>query len=226
MQSQWYELKPAVLAMRRRGVSLSFIADNLGIPRSTLSAWCKEITLTPEQRTALADSKRNALQKARAVAAEQYRTQKQEAARTARQQAATIAASLPLSPELLSLALALLYRGDGKQSGSKAISSNDPELLRFFIYALLQTHDITPADIRCKLRLKEGQDEGREVAFWSQKINVPASQFKPATYTKSNRPAKDHEYHGICSVQVSGIAIQQELVYLYKSFASRVFMGD
>ena len=45
MQSKWFELKPTAVKLRRKGFSIGKIEYNLGIPRSTLSGWLKNIEL-------------------------------------------------------------------------------------------------------------------------------------------------------------------------------------
>ena len=44
-----YELKAKAQALRREGVSINEIKDKLGISKSTVSFWCKDIILTEAQ---------------------------------------------------------------------------------------------------------------------------------------------------------------------------------
>ncbi|MFM2423621.1 MAG: hypothetical protein RLZZ70_6, partial [Candidatus Parcubacteria bacterium] len=53
MISKWSHLKPKALSLRKRGKSLPYIHLQLGIPKSTLNYWLKDITLTPAQRDLL-----------------------------------------------------------------------------------------------------------------------------------------------------------------------------
>src|SRR4030095_5941011 len=72
MQSVWYELKPAAIHLRKRGRSLRFIESTLGISRSTLSGWLKDVELTESQKSDLLASKQSSLVKAREIAQEKH----------------------------------------------------------------------------------------------------------------------------------------------------------
>ena len=62
------------MTLRRKGVSMTLIERELGIPRSTLSGWFKTIKLTEDQRTKLMKNKSDGWKIARekAVIAHQY----------------------------------------------------------------------------------------------------------------------------------------------------------
>ncbi len=55
MISEWYNLKESAVSLRRSGDSIRDIEIKLGIPRSTLSGWFKNIQLTDSQILALKD---------------------------------------------------------------------------------------------------------------------------------------------------------------------------
>ena len=48
MRSKWFELKPDAIKLRKKGLSIREIELRLGIPRSTLSGWLKDIKLSDE----------------------------------------------------------------------------------------------------------------------------------------------------------------------------------
>ena len=57
MQSKWFEYKEEVCNLRKQGVSMTIIERRYGIPRSTLSGWFKDISLTEADRTRLMKNK-------------------------------------------------------------------------------------------------------------------------------------------------------------------------
>jgi transposase len=50
MRSKWSELKPKACKVRRQGISIRSIEKKLGIPRSTLSGWFRDINLSKKQQ--------------------------------------------------------------------------------------------------------------------------------------------------------------------------------
>jgi len=46
MVTRWFDIKDKALDLRQKGKSIRFVEKKLGIPRSTLSGWFKNIILT------------------------------------------------------------------------------------------------------------------------------------------------------------------------------------
>jgi hypothetical protein len=227
MKSRWYELKPAALLLRKKGQSLRFIEANLGIPRSTLSGWFKDIRLSESQELALAERRFAALSKARDAAAAHHRSMKLARMKEASQAAEKTLLSVQLTADILDLALAMLYWGEGKKSQTTALGAADPLMLQFFLAVLKHNYNIQPDDITCELHLRHDQTKQEEVVFWSQKLGIPPAQFKRAYFDRRARGITRDNYHGVCLIYCSNIAIQRKLVYLYKSFCEKVSeMGD
>lgn len=65
MKSRYLGLKNEAVAQRRMGISMTVIERSLGIPRSTLSGWFRNIELTEGQRMQLAKSRADGWKKAR-----------------------------------------------------------------------------------------------------------------------------------------------------------------
>ena len=63
MRSRCYELKLRARNLRKNGHSIGGIEHRLGIPRSTLSGWFKDIKLTPQQKKKLFANWKNAIDK-------------------------------------------------------------------------------------------------------------------------------------------------------------------
>src|SRR5665213_3656913 len=76
MQSRWFNLKDAAIALRQNGHSIKTINRNLGIPISTLSGWLKNVELTEQHKIQLQKNRSNGLINARLKATEWHRTQK------------------------------------------------------------------------------------------------------------------------------------------------------
>ena len=69
MESKWLESKNKAVSLRKKGLSIGQIENKLGIPRSTLSGWFKNIELSEPQKQKLLDNWSNGLINARKKAA-------------------------------------------------------------------------------------------------------------------------------------------------------------
>ncbi len=87
MQSRWFELKTTAVKLRRKGFSIGKIEYHLGIPRSTLSGWLKNIELSQKQKEKLTQNWKNALVKARKKAVLWHNAQKEKRLKKAENQA-------------------------------------------------------------------------------------------------------------------------------------------
>lgn len=228
MKSRWYELKPAALLLRRNGQSLRFIEMNLGVPRSTLSGWLKDAPLSKAQQSKLAEARLAGLSKARAVATTRHHELKLARLKEAEVSARRTLASITLTPDLLELALAMLYWGEGKKSQTTSIGSSDASMLKFFLFVLTSNYGLKPRDVTCELHLRQDQHSLKEVTYWSKALNIPTANFKRVYFDKRTRgKATYNHYHGVCLLKCSNVAIQRKLVYLYKLFSEEITgLGD
>ena len=76
MQSKWFHLKPEAIRLRTQGKSLPYVHMKLGIPKSTLSYWFKDIVLTHKQKEKLHKNWQDGLSKARSKAVEWHNIEK------------------------------------------------------------------------------------------------------------------------------------------------------
>jgi hypothetical protein len=227
MISRWFELKETAITLRKQGLSITVIERQLGISRSTLSGWFKDIQLTEEQRTRLMKNRHDGWQKAREKAVEAHRTQKALRLLNAKQAAQRTLEQIDLSGPILDLAFAMLYLGEGTKSGATSLASSDPKILKFVLAVLRHNYGITTSMISCDLHLRVDQDELMLKQYWSQELGVPIERFKYIGFDKrsAGKPTYDH-YKGVCVLNCGKIAIQRKLVYLYNLFCEKVAMME
>ena len=90
MASKWIHLKPEAIRLRKQGRSLPYVHTHLGIPKSTLSHWFKDITLTEKQKAKLQKNWQDGLAKAREKAVLLHNKGKQERLQQAESEAMTL----------------------------------------------------------------------------------------------------------------------------------------
>ena len=223
MKSKWFEYKDQALAMRRTGVSMTVIERQLGIPRSTLSGWFKSVILTEEQRAQLMKSSQDGWAKARLKAAEAHRSQKELRLSKARAEAVQVLDRIEINEDILDLAFAMLYFGEGAKNNLTSMGSSDPKMLRFMLAVLRSNYGVTPNMLRCDLHLRMDQNGYELKKYWSRELGVPLSQFKYVAYDRRTEGKKTYShYKGVCLIACGNIAIQRKLIYLYNLFCDRV----
>lgn len=225
MKSKWFEYKKEVRKLRRQGVSLTTIERQYGIPRSTLSGWLKDIPLTEEQRTRLMKNSQDGWQKARVQAAKQHRAQKELRLEKAAKDASEVVERLPINHDILDLAFAMLYFGEGAKGNVTSIANTDPVVLNFVLDVLEYSYDIGRSRVRCDLHIRADQDPETLKQYWSEQLCVPVQQFRGCYADKRTlgRASYDH-YKGVCLIYCGPIDIQRKLKNVYNMFCKRVSM--
>lgn len=222
MKSKWFESKDKAIALRSVGISITVIEKKLGVPRSTLSGWFKNINIEEPYKERLALNTREALSRARLKAVEWHKAQKELRLLRAKQEATYILDQISINKEILDLAFAMLYLGEGSKSSS-SIASSDPRILRFVLSVIKHNYSISPLSVRCDLHLRMDQDKEKLKKYWSNELNIPLSNFKYVAYDQRSAGKKTYpRYMGVCVIYFGSIAIQRKLEYLYSLFMERV----
>jgi hypothetical protein len=225
MVSKWFKLKSRAIALRKKGLSIRAVEINLGIPRSTLSGWFKNVGLTQKQKDKLRKDWLNGLNSARAKAVRWHNGQKEERMKIAEAEATKIADKINYNDtNTLELALAMLYLGEGfKKSSTTGIGNSDPMILRFFVTILKNTYNVRMEHLYCYLHLRADQDPNSLTKYWSEQLNIPVQNFGKASIDKRTVGSKTYDsYKGVCVVRCKSVAIQRKLVYLSRIYCEKI----
>ncbi|MFA6050764.1 MAG: hypothetical protein WC761_06270 [Candidatus Paceibacterota bacterium] len=225
MRSQWFDKKEkAILLRKKNGHSIGYIENKLGIPRSTLSGWFKDIVLSEKQKSILESNWRAGLIEGRKKAVIWHNTQKETRLKLAGEQAESVLSKINFGDKsILDLALAMLYLGEGFKVSGTGMGNSDPLILKFFLNVLEKNYQIDRNQVHCELHLRADQNGQKMKEFWSKELNVPMERFVHTFFDKrtEGKSTYDH-YKGVCVVNCGNVAIQRKLVYLSRNFCKKV----
>ncbi len=225
MKSKWSEHKAEAIKLRKSGRSLPFIHHKLGIPKSTLSNWLKDVELTTEQKDKLRSDWQQALVKARLGAAAWHKNQKTLRLQIAESKSLELLSLLDLHDKnIIELALAFLYLGEGtKTKDETGMGSSNPIILKFFVNCLTTIYHVPLDKIKCELHLRADQNPVSSIKFWSNELGIDAKNFNKPYLDKRTTGQKTYEsYKGVCLVRCGRVEIQRKLVYIAKHFCSEI----
>lgn len=211
--------------MRRAGNSLRDVSLALNIPKSTLSGWFKDIKLSAKHQKVLDKRYADALVKARSISAVVHKEQRLQRLKRAEHEADEVISKIALKDKnIIETTLALLYLGEGfKRSHRTGMGNSDPEILKFFLWTMLNIYNLNVNKIRFDLHLRADQDELEIKKYWSQELNVPIARF---TYVVKDNRTKDRvtypHYKGVCVIDCGNVAIQRKLVYIGRKFCKKI----
>lgn len=195
--------------LRTKGQSINEIARSLGVTKSSVSAWVRDIELTTLQKKKLSEHGRSveSIEKRRLV-----RLANERARRDVFFQAAINEVKGVRKNELFFLGVSL-YWGEGAKTsrGTVEFTNSDPRavqvMMRFFREVCLVPKD----KFRGHVILHPHLDSERSEQHWSQVSGIPRSQFQKTSmqHNKASKNKKDSLPMGTFS-----IGIYDTLLYL------------
>lgn len=206
-------------------MSLRHIEVSLGVSRSTLSGWLKGVELTDKQVLILKDKWRQGLVKARKKAILYHQAQKRGRLEIARQRADFTIKSLDmLNRDVLKLALAMLFAGEGfKKAEETSLGNSDPVIVLGYLRMLELAYGLDKRRLRLYLHLRNDQAINDELKFWSTVLNIGTEYFKIAPVDKRTfgRPTFEG-YHGVCVVRYYDVSVKRELLEIARVYFSKL----
>jgi transcriptional regulator with XRE-family HTH domain len=164
------ERKLARIMRRDAGLPIRLIAERLGVAKSSVSRWVRDIELTPEQHAVL-----------RAVN-HRYNGQllgqerRSASARTARLAAQEHGRKLARRGDALHLQGCMLYWAEGSKKRNCAVFTNsDPEMVRLFVRFLRHCYAIADDRIAMTVNcyLTNGLSADDIVKWWLHELELP-----------------------------------------------------
>ncbi len=201
---------------RDEGLSYNEIASQLGVNKSTLSYWLRDLALSDQHKERLQE-RLAANRRAFAARAWPINRERHERARqSAYDGGFAVAAQLPDTTAAHEIAFAMLYLGEGTKAGNRVmLGSTTPAILRYTIWALKTLYGVEERKIICRLHLIAAAEhlEGELRRWWSGELEVPQEQFQSTTYDRRPREViLTQEYRGVCSVLCLDTALQQRIL--------------
>lgn len=192
--------------LRREGKSIKSIARRLRVSSSTVSLWCKDIKLSPDQIRELERHSRDPLYGKRLENA--LKQQRKRIEKTLKLKEAGTREIGNLTKRELFLAGAALYWAEGFKKDSQAgLASLDPGAIKFFLRWLRDCFGYTTDNLSLRVTVnishKNRIDEIQN--HWSQIIGVPIKNFQKPFYQNviwKKTYENPNEYFGVLRVKV------------------------
>lgn len=192
------EKKIMALEMRRNGASYSMIKERVGVSKSTLSLWLRDMPLPEERIRELRDFSETRIERTRETKRRKKEVRLENVRKVAREKIGK------LSERELFLAGLFLYWGEGAktQSTQLGISNTDPAVLQFFI-SWMESLGVSREHLRIYIHLYSDMDIQKELQYWSKTLSLPLSQFRKPYIKKSKRADITYTQnftHGTCNI--------------------------
>jgi len=212
-------LKQKAIEMRLKFMSYSQIKEELGISKSTLSGWLRDMPLSDERINEL---RANSPQRI-----ERYRNtmkKKDDAKKEAAYEKISKMLGKFSDREILIAGLFLYWAEGGKtRTAAVDLTNTNPDMLVFFI-DWLKLFGVKRSALKAKIHIYSDMNVERQINFWAKKLRLNKSQFyKPYVKTSkfSSITYKNGFGQGTCNVMASGREIS-DLVLMGIKYISKM----
>jgi hypothetical protein len=152
--------------MRARNMTLQDIATELGVAKSSVSLWVRDVPFTPSKRRTGPQRRTHPFHEAKLAQIAAFDAEGRARVGTL-SEAAFLAAGIAL------------YAGEGaKRDGAVTFANTDPEMVGFFCAWLRRFFVIEEARLRGRVYLHDGLDIEAAEDHWSKLTQIPRSQFQ------------------------------------------------
>lgn len=215
------------IKLRLQGYTYGQIKRELGLPKSTLSDWLRNLPLNKKQFKLLLKSRGHS----RDLAREKYieTRKKQRLTRLKEVFDEQSRNLLPLSEKELFLTGLFLYWGEGdKKHGRVTISNTDPRVVKFALYWMTHSLKIPRGKIRVNLHLYKDMNIEESISFWVETLNIPRQQFNKPYIKKTNREGLTYKSfgHGTCKLYAGSVALSEKIAMAIKAISDRYGAKD
>ena len=166
--------------LRRSGESIGAIAQKLGIAKSTVSLWCREIELTAKQQKKLDQKIIESGQSGRSLGASVNKRKREVIITRANEKGDRLIKKIS-KRDLLFLGLGLYWGEGSKNTENRFILVNsDPFIIKAVIKWLKEVMSIPRELLTLQIYINEQHEyRTKEVLrYWSKELNLPLTQFR------------------------------------------------
>ncbi len=177
--------KNKAICLRKKGESIKDIAKILKISKGTVSVWCRDIKLKPDQVKRLHEKMVKGGYKGRMIGARAQYNRRIE--KIKKWEIIGIKEIGKLSKRDLLIAGLALYWGEGSKKYRKvSLANSDPRIIKFFIKFLEKILNVKKESLTACIGINEiHKNRIKEVEhYWSKIIGIPKEQFTKTTLIK------------------------------------------
>lgn len=193
--------------LRIQGHSYSMIKTELGISKSTLSGWLKDLPLSDKRISELQSNSEIRIEKNRIT-----KQNKKDARRKLVYEKVAYDIENSKDPEFV--AGFYLYWGEGTKTAeyTVALTNTDPAIIKCFV-TWLRKFGITSENLKIKLHIYTDQNEKDLKKFWSEVTGIPVINY----YKSYSKPSslKSRTYKGMFSFGTCSVMYHERNTYEY-----------
>lgn len=186
--------KGLAIKLRNRGLSYRDIQKQVKVSKDTLSRWCRDIILSPDQLEKLRQNKLKGAEKGRIIGAKRQQDRRIKETLELLESGKSEVGNLTKRERFL-IGIALYAAEGTKVDGQVVFSNSDPKLISFMAKWFKEFCMVQNSKFRGNLWIHENHDELRATKFWSKLTGIPLKQFHKSYIAENKINSKKIRKH-------------------------------
>src|SRR5258708_11153317 len=179
-------LKIQARKLRETGVSVRDISKKLGISKSTVSIWVRDIILSIEQLETLRKSQIKGGERGRIIGSLMQKHRRLDLIEKYKKEG--IKELQKISNEEMKMVFLALYWAEGSKKGNDVrFCNSDPKLINLMIKCLKNNFNVASERFSLRVGINEIHKEREEIVkkYWSKITKMPLSQYRKTSFKKA-----------------------------------------
>ena len=206
--------KKKAIELRKKGLSYSEILKEVAVSKNSLSRWCRDIVLTPNQLSRLLGRKLSGAERGRLIGSKKQ--QKKRVLVTKKLYIEGKKEIGRLSERENFLVGVGLYLGDGSKGDSEVgFANSNADIIRFMMSWFRDFCRVKEQDFRGQIWIHDDLNAKKALGYWSKIMKIPQDQFRKtyiAISKDSRKIRKKIHKHGVCSIRISKSLLQRKIL--------------
>ncbi|MDD5068100.1 MAG: hypothetical protein PHS53_01895 [Candidatus Pacebacteria bacterium] len=214
------------IILRRNGKSFRQIAKEIGVAKSSLSLWLRDVILDPKLKKKLSEQPftRDAIEKRRKSRLSNEKQKRISVIKQAEKEIET------LTPATLRIAGICLYWAEGgkTRSGGARFSNSDPYMIRLMMRFFRTICRVKEDRFRCHIHTYSHLNVSKSEEYWSRITRIPLTQFFK-TYSKPSKASlgkRDTLPYGTIDVSIHDTKLFLQLMGWIRKIGSVPSLGE
>ena len=215
------DLRNKAIGCRKKGLSVTRIANRFGIAKSTISLWMRSVPLSAQTKRMLMHNSEKGRAKGRRTLAKRRALEQKEYEREAK---SCIARHKKMfqNADFLKICTAILFWCEGgkrTQSGLR-FTNSDPEMIRSFMNTLRSSHQTENKKFRVIVHIHEYHNDAQQKRFWSRITKIPLKQFHNSYRKPNTKKRLRDNYPGCVTIYYHDARIAKKVTEMYRAVAA------
>jgi hypothetical protein len=199
--------------LRSQGKSIKNIQQQLGVSKSSISLWVRDVILTQEQINTLYLNKKTGGFRGCLIAADHKRSKRLVETQAALEQGKKEVGKL-LGRERFLVGIALYFAEGNKKGKNVAFTNSDDRAIKFMVLWFREFCKVEEAKFRVSLYIHNDLNEGKAKLYWSSLLNIPLTHFTKSYVVENNPNRLRHtrNENGVCRVTIHSISLLRKIL--------------